>query len=205
MREEHKQYFEALNKHPRLLVGQSVPAIGREGVETLRDTADATEWQEAVKSILVEEVRDRAARAMDENKDSLATIHASIELFQNNADLVPGTKDFDVELANRFATLAKPYELRVEEKLQGYSIPVQPIIDQLRAQLVTERAAQAAPPAAGTPAAPATGKAAAAPAAPATAAPEPPQAGIQSKAGTSSDAEDFSTLFGTLGIPEFRI
>ena len=173
-----------------MLVGQTVPAIGKEGDETLRDAADAREWQEAVKSLLVSEVRDRASKAMDESQDFLTTIHASIDLFTNNPDLVPGTKDFDVELANRFATMATPYELRVDERLQGYSIPVQPLIEQIRNQLVKEREAKPAAPAA--------------PAAP-KAKPEPPQAGIKSKAGAGDAAEDFSTLFGTLGLPDFQI
>jgi hypothetical protein len=173
-----------------------VPAIGKEGMETLRDTNDAREWQDAVKSILVDEVRDRAGRMLEENRDFLSTVHQSIELFQNNADLIPGTKDFDVDLANRFATFAKPYELRVDGKLQGYSVPVQPLIDQLREQVVAERA-KATPAAASTPAA----GGAAAPAKPA----EPPQAGVQSKAGSSSEVEDFSTLFGTIGLPNLQI
>lgn len=191
MKTEHAQYFAALEKHPRLLVGTEVPAIGREGMERLRDTNDAREWQEAVKSILVAEVKDKASRSLDENRDFLTTVHASIELFQNNADLIPGTKGFDVELANRFAEIAAPYELRADEKLQGYSIPVQPIINQIRKQLETERAAKPAP-AAATPAAPAK-KA------------DAPQASIPSKAGNSSENEDFSTLFGTLGLPGLRI
>lgn len=193
MRTEHANYFEALEKHPRLLVGTQVPAIGKEGMETLRDTSDAREWQDAVKSILVAEVRDRASRQMEESADFLSTVHASIELFQNNADLVPGTKGFDVELANRFASLAQPYELRVDGKLQGYSIPVQPIIDQLRTQVTAERAAKTPPVAAPTPA---TGGQPAA---------DPPQAGIPAKAGSGSDAEDFSVLFGTIGLPNLQI
>lgn len=193
MRTEYPKYFEALDKHPRLLVGQTVPSATGEGDEVLRDSQDAKEWQEAVKQQLVTEVHDRAQRLLEDNSDFLTTIHASIELFQNNNDLVPGTKEFDRELADRFVALAKPYELRVEEKLQGYSIPVQPIIDSLRSALKAERAAK---PAAAAPAA-------AAPAKPAGAA---PQAGITSKAGTSGeDAEDFSTLFGTLGLPGLRI
>lgn len=209
MREEHAPYFEALEKHPRLLVGQSVPAIGSEGTETLRSTEDAREWQEAVKSILVEEVRGRAAKLMEENGTFLSTVHASIELFQNNHDLIPGTKDFDVELANRFAEFAKPYELRVEEKLQGYSIPVQPLVDRIREQLVKERASASTAAESGTTEKPAASPAAGAPpvkqestpAAPAA----PPQAGIQSKAGSSDNAEDFSTLFGTIGLPNLQI
>lgn len=209
---EHAPYFEALEKHPRLLVGQQVPAVGKEGMETIRDTDDAREWQEAVKGILVEEVKARAQQDMDDNADFLTTVHASIELFQNNADLVPGTKSFDTELAQRFTTLATPYELRVDGKLQGYSIPVQPIIDSLRSALTAERASKAsAAPATGktgAPAAPASGApASAGQSAPAqaTSAPEPPQAGITSKAGSSEAKEDFSTLFGTIGLPNLQI
>ena len=201
-REEYAKYFEALEQHPRLLVGQQVPAIGKEGMETIRDANDAREWQDAVKGILVDEVRARATAKLEENKDYLETIHSSIELFQRNPDLIPGTKDFDVDLANRFATMLKPYELRVEGALHGYSIPVQPIVEQLREQLTKERAAR--PPVASTPAPKAgtkpdsAGAPAAAPTSPAAAA-EPPQAGIQSKAGNGDNAEDFSTLFGTIG------
>ncbi len=193
MKEEHKQYFDALEKHPRLLVGTKVPAIGKEGEETLRDTNDAREWQEAVKSILVEEVKERARKGLDEKAEFMATMHQSIDLFKNNVDLIPGTKGFNLELANRFATMAAPYELRVDGKLHGYSIPVQPLIDTIRAQLKTEKPP---PPAAAAPAA-------AAPAS--TPSTEPPQAGITSKAGAGDTAEDFSTLFGTLGLPDLRI
>lgn len=185
-----------------MLVGTSVPALnGEDGqMETLRDAADAREWQEAVKSLLTEEVRERATAAMEENKGILDTVHQSIELFANNKDLVPGTRQFDRQLADRFAAMAKPYELRVEGKLHGYTIPVQPIIDHLRAALVAERAsAPPAVPAAATGTATGRQRAAAAPA-------DAPQAGIGSKAGSASDSEeDFSVLFGTLGLPNFRI
>ena len=170
-----------------------MPAIGGApgATETLRDAADAREWQDAVKQLLVQEVRGRASRQLDENKDFLTTIHSSIDLFKNNPDLIPGTKDFDIDLANRFSAMATPYELRVEGKLQGYSIPVQPLIEQLRNQVIAERTAakvETPPPATGAPAAPAAPKP-----------PDPPQAGIPARAGAGGDpAEDFSTLFATI-------
>lgn len=182
-----------------MLVGTEVPSLnGPEGsMETLRSTEDAREWQEAVKVLLTEEVRERTTVAVEENKNILETVHASIELFAQNKDMVPGTRQFDRALADRFAQMAKPYELRVDGKLHGFTIPVQPLIDSLRAQLAAERAKAPAAPAA--PAAAATGKPPAKPA-------DPPQAGIGTKAGsTSDDAEDFSTLFGTLGLPNLRI
>lgn len=211
MKKEHGNYFSALEKHPRLLVGTEVPAIGKEGTERLSSTEDAREWQDAVKSLLVAEVRSRATSAMDQQADFLTTVHASIELFQNNTDLVPGTAEFDAELAERFTALAEPYELRVDGKLQGYSVPVQPLITQLRGQIAAERAkASAAPsPAAEAQAAAGSSTAAAAaqpgaPAASSTA--EAPQAGIPSKAGGGAPAgEDYSVLFGTIGLPNLQI
>ena len=182
-----------------MLVGTQVPALnGQEGeMETLRDASDAREWQDAVKMLLTDEVNERSTKQLEENKGILDTVHAAIELFTSNKDLVPGTRQFDRQLADRFASMVKPYELRVEGKLHGYTIPVQPIIDQLRAQLTTERAA--APPAPAKPAAAAAGRQT-------RAAADPPQAGIESKAGSSSgESEDFSTLFGTLGLPNLRI
>lgn len=208
MQEEHSAYFEALEQHPRTLVGEEVPAIGREGMDRLETTEDAKDWQDAVKTLLVQEVQDRAERAMEENDGFITTMHSSIELFQNNTDLIPGTVEFDVELANRFTALAEPYELRVEDKLQGYSVPVQPIIDHLRKELVAERARSAPPPSppGGAPAgAPAAAGATAPAAAPAKPAADPPQAAVQSKAGNSDSKEDFSTLFGTLGLPDLQI
>ena len=195
VRTQHPQYFEALEKHPRLLVGTQVPAIGKEGMETLKDTADAREWQEAVRSILVQEIKAKADEQLAGAKDYLETIHAAVDLFKTNKDLIPGTPGFDRELADAFATMATPYEVRVDGKLHGYSIPVQPLIENLRSQLATRRAAApAAPPPAAAPAGPRP-----------PAAVEPPQAGIPSKAGSSSEKEDFSTLFGTIGLPHLQI
>ena len=187
---EYPKYFEALNKHPRLLVGTEVPSLRGEGTETLRDSGDAKEWQEAVRSILQDDLKRRVAARSDESQGFLRTVHSSIELFQNNADLVPGTKQFDRELADEFIKLAKPYEVRNgDDKLIGFQIPVQPLIDSVRQRLTATRTA---PP----------------PAPPAPPAPEEthqPQAGIPAKAGNSGEgAEDFSTLFSTLGLGGLR-
>ena len=202
MQEEYKSYFEALRQHPRMLVGSEVPALtGEDGqMETLRTTEDARDWQEAVKQLLTDEVRERATVKMEENKGILDTVHQSIELFTKNPDMVPGTRQFDRQLADRFSAMVKPYELRVEGKLHGYTIPVQPLIDQLRAALVAERAKAPAAPAEPEKRGPGRPRGSTSKQA------EPPQAGIRSKAGSDSDdAEDFSTLFGTLGLPNIRI
>lgn len=194
VRKEFPKYFEALQRHPRMLVGVEVPSLTGEGTERLRDSADATDWQEAVKALLSEEVRERSLKAAESDDTTLTTLHSSIELFQNNSDLVPGTKQFDKELADQFAKLVKPYEVRVDEKLIGFNIPVQPLIDMVRGQLKESRAKAAQPPVAPAPAAQQTQ---AKPVAPAKT--PAPQKAVQTKAGTSSEAEDFSALFGTLG------
>jgi hypothetical protein len=195
---EFPKYIEAIQKHPRLLVGTEVQSLQGEGMEVLRDSQDAKEWQDAARTLLAQEVADRRDRAIEDSSGYLDTLHQSIELFQNNADLVPGTKGFDKDLADAFAKTAQPYEVKVEGKLHGYTIPVQPLINQLRTQLAADRAATAATAA---PAASAKGPAGEKQAVPA----DPPQAGIASKAGDSSNKEDFSTLFGTIGLPNLRI
>lgn len=191
-KQEYERYFTALEKHPRMLVGVEVPALSGEGTEILRDTADAREWQEAIRMMLVEEIKQRASKDLQEQKGFIDTLHAAIDIFKNNKDLVPGTKQFDKELADTFANMMAPYEIRVEGKLSGYSIPVQPIIDNLRKQIQTRRpVAQSKPQAPTRQAAPRRGS--------------QPQAAIQSKAPSSGEKEDFSTLFGTIGLPNIRI
>ena len=196
VQQEYPKYFDALQKHPRLLVGQKVPSVTGNGEDTLRDSKDAAEWQDAVKNILVSEIKDRAQRASEENSGVMNTLHESIGIFSSNADLVPGTKGFDRELAERFTKLAEAYELRADGKFLGYTVPVQPMINAMRAHIQAERAATPATP-------PPATSALATPPPPAE---EPPQAGITSKAGNSSEgAEDFSTFFGTIGLPNMRI
>lgn len=186
VREQYAKHFEAIAQHPRLLIGKEVPAIGREGMETLKDSADAREWQEAVKGLLAQEVHDRASRLAEGDGSKLEVLQASVELFSKNSDLIPGSKQFNRALADEFATIVKPYEVRENGKLQGFSIPVQPIVDLLRKQ----QSAPAAAPAAAVP--------------PPAASPGP-QAGIASKAGAGDTADDYSVLFGTLGLPNLRI
>lgn len=198
VRDDYGNYFDALEKHPRMLVGQEVPSLVGEGMEVLRDSADAKEWQEAVKTILSKEIQQRADVRGEELNTTFETLHASVDLFKNNPDLIPGTKQFNRELADSFTKLVKDYEVRNDAgKLIGYAVPVQPLINSLRSQ--QKATAPAAAPAAAKPVAPA-----AAPAAPAAA----PQAGIRSNAGSAGGGDsssDFSTLFGTLGLPDMVI
>ena len=196
VRNDYGNYFDALEKHPRMLVGQEVPSLAGEGMEVLRDSTDAREWQEAVKAILSKEIQQRADVRGEELNTTFETIHASVDLFKNNPDLIPGTKQFNRDLADSFAKLVKDYEVRNDAgKLIGYAVPVQPLINSLRSQQKATAPAPAAPaPAASAPA----------PAAPAAA----PQAGIRSNAGSAGGGDssnDFSTLFGTLGLPDMVI
>ena len=197
-RAEYENYFQALETHPRLLVGKEVPAIGKDGMETLKDSNDAKEWQEAVRELLIQEIQDGARKLEEGAAPQIQILHASLDLFKNNKDLIPGTKQFNRKLADEFAKVAQPYEVRHEGKLRGYSIPVQPIIDALRGQM--QRKSDTVD-AAGSPVQ--ASKPPGADQHPPTA--NPPQAGIPSKAGSSSEKEDFSTLFGTIGLPHLQI
>lgn len=183
VKEEFGSYFDAIQQPPRMLVGQEVPSPSGEGMERLRDSADARDWQDAIKHLLKDTVVARAEQRATEAQDTFATIHSSIDLFRANPDLVPGTKQFDRQLADEFVALAKAYELRVDGKLTGYSVPVQPLIAQLRTQIQARRAATPAAPS------PAAQRAAEQPRTP-TGQWDAPQAGIGSKAGRSGAAGD---------------
>ena len=167
----------------------TVPSTRGEGTEVLRDAADAREWQDEVKHLLKTEIDSRVSKARDGLKSEFETVHESIALFRNNPDLVPHTKQFDKELADRFVKLAESYEKKIDGKLVGYSVPVQPLINSLRAQIESERAAKAAAPAPAAAAAPQASARTEAVAQQPRADDgrwEGPQAGITSKAGTAS-------------------
>lgn len=193
MREEFPKHFDHVQRHPRELVGMEVPKVnGQPGFEKLRDAQDAADWQEAMKRLLVAEVQGRVSTKQDELRGTYDTIHASIDLFRNNVDMVPGTKQFDNELAKRFVDMTKEYELRSDGKLVGYSVNVQPLINQIRAGLGRERAAQQPPKAAPAAAAGPTAqqqRAAEQPRNPVGQF-DAPQAGIQSRAGSSAGTGD---------------
>lgn len=185
---QYDKYFEALRKHPRQLVGTEVQAVGREGTERLRDAADAKDWQDAVKHELAAEIASRVEERRAELKPVLDTVHSTIELFQSNPDLIPKSRQFDKELADRFAALAGEYKQVVNDRFIGYTVPMQPIINQLRSQLSAERAAKAAPPAPPAPT-PQQQRAAEQPRTP-QGTWAGPQAGIPSKAGRSGASVD---------------
>jgi len=134
-------WAEALKKHPRMLVGTEVPSLKKEGMELIRDSADAAEWQEAAKQTIEAEVASRVADKQLSVKPMMSVLQESVLLFQNNQDLVPNTKEFDKELADRFTDFAESYELRINGKLYGYEGNVQPLINKIRTQLATERGA----------------------------------------------------------------
>lgn len=211
---EYAQYLEAVEQAPRYLVGKSVPkADGSEGTELLRDAQDARDWQDEIKKQLAREVQSRVRAGVDANRNTMEVLHNSIELFRGNPDIVPRTKQFDKELADRFAVLIKPYAIKTQaDKTAGWSIDVRPLLKTAREQLAAERAKNPATP-------PAPAKAAEPTAQQQRAAqqqrtvqgkfsghpadnPAGPQAGITSQAGQSGgDEGGLDALFGTLGFP----
>ena len=198
VRAEYPKYFDALKVHPRTLVNTEVPSMTGEGMERLRDSNDAKDWQDAVKAQLLGEIQERGAQLQEEQGTNLRIMHGSIEMFQNNRDLVPGTRQFDKQLADNVMKFARPYMLRDDNnKLIGFSIPIQPLIEQEREVLAHSR--KAAPPPPTAQAAPGSSGKTGAAQTPAQKARQP-QAGLRSKAGQSSEAENFDALFSTLGF-----
>lgn len=192
--EEYSHYTDLLELHPMELVGKEVPPIdGSDQMVVFRTTAEAKEYQEAVKTVLGRMMRSEVERLREEDAEVISVVHNSIELFQANPDLVPGSKSFNRELADEVMSLVEPYALRMDGKLTGFSIDIQGIIDQTRGRL-KQRAAAQPPPAPAKKAAPKRKPA------------SPPQGGIASKAGTSGgEVEDFSPMWAALGINSMPI
>lgn len=205
VQDEFSNYFGALNTHPRALVGQTVPSAkgGDAPDEVLRDSADAKDWQDAIRETLQGLVAERIAQRAEADKGRLGSIHSSIALFQQNPDLLPGSKQFNLELARSFAELAAPYKKIVDDKFVGYSIPVEPLL--AAARKLT------APPAPAAPAAPSAQQQRAAEQARNTVGQfstpaEEPQAGIPSSAGSSAPkGDDMSAFWGAFGLPNINI
>ena len=185
--EDYPQYIEMLQLHPMELIGKELPSIdGSDDPVTFRTSAEVADYQEAVKTILQRELEQSVEQRRTESNEVLDVVHASIELFQNNPDIVPGSKGYNKQLASEFVKIAEPYALKLNGKLTGYSIPVQGLLDQVRARVK-------AAPAGAAPAKKAVAKKAAPGAR--------PQAGIQSRAGASGDsAEDYTPMWKALGI-----
>lgn len=186
----YPEYINALKMHPLELVGKELPPIDGSGNNVvLRTAQDVEQWQGAVRTILKRELDAAVQQRRQDSNEVLDVVHGSIQMFQANPDLVPGAKSYNKALAVEFLRIAEPYALRMNGKLTGYSIPVQGLVDRVRAQVTA--AAAAAP---GSPAAP--------PKAPAP----KPQAGIPSTAGASgNNAEDYSPMWAALGIKNMPI
>ena len=191
------KFLEVIDNPARFLIGETVPSLKENGkTEVIRDLADAQDWQKAARDIITKQVNTRTSALLEDAKPTLSILQDSIQLFQQNKDLVPGTAEFNPALAKAFVQMAKSYEVTSNGKRIGYRVEVQPLIDHLRKTM----------PAA--PAAPTTRQAQAA-----TQSRnaengqfDAPQGGIQSKAGVSGEAgDDYSAFWQAAGLSGMNI
>ena len=137
-------FVEALSTHPARLVNQEVPSIrigaGKDEKVRILDTQMARDWQEAVAGLVEADIDDLVKNKTQEVQSMVSVIQESVQMYQNNPDLIVGTKGFDRELAERFVRLAKSYEVKTPNGVIGYAVNVQPLINELRAQVTRERA-----------------------------------------------------------------
>lgn len=198
VKKEYSGYFDLLNKHPREAVGDEVPSLTDPNrMETLRDSSDAKDYQEAVKARLTRMVAERARAASDEVRPVMNALHDSVALFQTNPELVPNSKQFDSEIAKQFVAMVKPYELKIEDKIVGYNMNVQPIFEQVKAQVLAARAAAKPTPRqeqAAQQERNQKGEFA------------PPQASLVGSAGSAGGekTEDYSTLLGAFNLGDLK-
>ena len=198
-----KEFSEALEFHPMELVGQEVPDVRRGAAQgakiRINDSAQARDWQDAVQQIIKREVDSEVQKKTEDLKPMMSVVQGSVQLFRNNPDIVPGSKNFDKELATRFARAAATYEVKAGAKRIGWHGDAQPLLNELRSNLAKERGATGAR----------QEERAAQQRAKAAEQPrttegrfDAPQAGVQSKSGMSgaSDEEDYSTFWSATGL-----
>ena len=186
--EIHPELLKSLDTHPRLLIGKRVvKADGSGEEETLRDERDALSWQEATKTVIQREVNRRASALADNAKPVLTTVQRSLDVFRMNKDLVPGTKEYNPELARRFMSMTKSFQHEEKGTVLGWRVEVQGLIDQLRTDLATSAPV----------ATPRQEQAAAQPREEATGRFEGPQAGLLSQQGSgkTSTEDDYSAFW----------
>jgi len=185
----------AIRAHPMQLVGDTVPNVKNGEGQVLRTAQEAKDWQDAVRHILGTQVNSRTEALLNDARPILSVVQDSISLFRSNKDLVPGTKEYNPELARRFIKIAKPYLYEAEGKALGFRVDVQPLVDSIREDLGTQAptptarqeqvAGQARTP---------EGKF------------DAPQAGIPSRSGNSGvEEEDFGAFWGTVHMPNMNI
>ena len=182
------------------LVGREVPNLHGEGNTKLLTSDDAARYQRDLVGLVEAEVRDKIKVMRQDSQPMRTVIAESFLMFENNPDLIPGTKDFDPELAALVVEQLKSYELKTPKGVIGYQdVNVQPLINSIRATLAKGRGASGATAAARQAAARAA------------AAAQPreedgkfsaPQGGVLSKANMSGgdDSEDFSAFWSASGV-----
>lgn len=136
---------EALRYSATELVGTEVPSIRRgaqPGEKTrILDSSQARDYIEGAGKLIERGVEDLVNSKQQELKPLRSVIQESFLLFQNNPDIVEGSATFDPELAKRFVKLAASFEFQHQGKTIGYQGNVQPMLNELRTRLASERGA----------------------------------------------------------------
>jgi len=204
-------FIDVLRKPAYILRGTEVPDI-RPGAAanakiTIRDTQEAKDYQEALQHLIEQDIEAKISEKREAIRPLMSVVQESSLVIQNNPDLLPDTKGFDPDLLSRVVRAVKPYEVKnADGKVIGWHGNIQPIINELRAQVIKERTTtdvksqqqaqqraeqqrQQAAAQARTPSGQFTN-------------PDAPQAGITSKSGFSgTDPEaDYSTFWNAVGI-----
>lgn len=195
-------FIPALRLRPMQLVGMEVPSVrpGAKPDEKIKilDTQMARDWQETVTGLIEDEIEDKVKTKTEQVRPMTSVIQNSALMFQNNPDLIIGTKGFDQELAERFVRFAKPFEVKTAQGVIGYHGEVQQLINEIRADLAKERGAIGAR---AEDRAEQQRKAAALQARTPAGQFEAPQAGISSKSGMSGEpADDYADFWRATGL-----
>lgn len=107
----------------------------------IRDGQQARDYIEGASKLIERGVEDLVGTKNRELQPLRSVIQESFLLFQNNPDIVEGSKTFDKELATRFASMAQSFAFIHNGQTIGYQGNVQPMLNELRTNLAKERGA----------------------------------------------------------------
>jgi hypothetical protein len=138
-----KVFLDILNDDPYQLATKSVPDIrpgaANDAKVTLRDSSEAKAYQESLAKLVKAEIDDVVKQKTDQIRPLMSVTQESALLLQSNPDLIPDTDKYDPELAALVYEVGKSYELKVNDKVIGFQVPMQPIINKLRGDLEKSR------------------------------------------------------------------
>lgn len=176
MNEEYANFIRHIQAAPRDLIGKELPINGDPAnMSKIRDEESAVAWQREHQQLLEQTFQELREDYMREHSTERVAVNNALELFSANPDLIPGTTDFNKDLAEGVMKYASKFIVKDENgRAIGFTVSVNNLISYARQELQKRASTSAAP----------------APVVPE----DPPQVGVGTRQGATSASDDAAEL-----------